>query len=387
MQEPRFQNSDSVEAMHPFAKARCIEYDKSGKATPGGAQTIVDLAEEYAELLRLPSPVLPIRGTSGQVMAAMSLALQMSRRPSRVSFYMGAVSAESRAKAKSLKDEWREWRTLALATVGTPLMAAMPAMGADGYTWVRESMAPQCRVERMVAACASLRYVAGRSAGSTAPRIVMGSRGEVKKVSPNETPSCRIWSGAGHSLMDEALTRFRNGRKVVAALPVNPKKPGGLLLSGGCHGPEEDACIRSTLHPLLVAALADGAGGVTAACRALENGGAVVMPGVEVFRGSAREGYPWLDEPVPLTAIVAFTVPLPSSEGGGGNRGKLQEALLLQKFELIVSEAARLGAHCLLVSGRYASAGQLSDLTVVRRVLGAALLSVSHELEDVVLTD
>jgi hypothetical protein len=188
--------------------------------------------------------------------------------------------------------------------------------------------------------------------------------------------------------MDEAAARASQGKKVVAALPVRAQqKPGGALLEGGCLGPEEESCIRSNLHASLVSV--GGRGGAPAVgqkkgVRSSIEDGVVVSPGVQLFRGSAQEGFPWLEAPLSLSGVLSFTVPLPSSDsepGRGGDRSKLQETLLLQKFELVISEAERLGAKCLVVSSCCGGAA------VVRRVLGTALTAVLHEIEEVVLTD
>jgi hypothetical protein len=399
MKEPRFQSHDEALTLHPYVRARCLEY-KNGAAAAGrdAAQHILSLAEEYEELLRLPNPMLPIRGTSAQIMAAVCLVFQRwggTARPFKaLTFFIGEDSAASRAKAMSLKAEWGEWRRLAVATAETPLMTALPSMGAgaDGYSWIRDSVSAQCRVERLAGAFASLRY--SNKCASGTKELVAGTRmvsmavGQAAVTRPplGTTQTCRIWSGKGRTLMDEAEKQARGGRKVVAALPVSQhERVGGALLEGGCPGAEEDACIRSNLYSSLAAFggrdSSTLAGGRKGAKGAPLTDGILVSPGVEVFRGSAREGYPWLGAPARLEAVMSFTAPSSGSEGGNGDLAKLQEALLLQKFEVLVSEAARLRARCLVVSAGF------GKTAVVRRALQAAIISVSNDIEDAVLTD
>ncbi len=101
------------------------------------------------------------------------------------------------------------------------------------------------------------------------------------------------------SLIDE-------GRKVALLDAANEHHPGGSPF--GARAQEEQICRRSNLYPALVRAknLLDQQGSF------IQTNEALFIKDIVIFRGSANEGYPFLDTPFPLPIIASAALDLNS---------------------------------------------------------------------------
>jgi len=205
-------------------------------------------------------------------------------------------------------------------------------------------------------------------------------------------------------ILDIAAEETSKGHKVAVLSAASGFQVGSGFLTGGCHhlGAEEALCMQSTLFFSLqrAAVLAEEQGlqdtfGLPVH---IPERGAVVSPGVEVFRHGVDTGYAPMNRTTEIAAIVSFSmpnrnsslkdVPLDRREGDG------YDQLLEDKFQAALTGAARAGARLLVLPK--VGCGEFENLPAdVGRILGRCLARFngyfdtlivvgSHELYDAV---
>jgi len=193
-------------------------------------------------------------------------------------------------------------------------------------------------------------------------------------------PEVRVTT-SDSTAFETAVEQARSGKsRVAVVIEGSADMPGGGFLVGKPHGDEEEACARSTLFISLREAARRAK--VESLCNAagrpvhIPEDGAVLSPGVEVFRKGAHKNYASMVEPARLAAVLSVSMP----QLGGRRevpRGSAflpaYKRLLEQKFEMVVQGINRVRADVVALSdvgcGKHGN-----DPMLVGRAFGRALL-------------
>lgn len=205
-----------------------------------------------------------------------------------------------------------------------------------------------------------------RSLGSKSANAAPGGRGEQART--NNT--CK-------APFQAAVELARTGLKIGLLVPASGFKIGGAFLVGRDRGLEEEACMRSTLFPMLLQ-------------HTCPDDGALLLSDVCVFRHGASEAYAPMKTEVDLSFLcMAFPnlAPRLSSQGHeirGPPQGSMNNAtyafVLRPKIECALTLASKEGLEALVVSDE-----GLAELSNDEELFGRVLASVISTTSDVKL--
>ncbi|CAJ1359986.1 unnamed protein product, partial [Effrenium voratum] len=292
--------------------------------------------------------------------------------------------------------------------------ASAPALGSDGtHTWLRTGNSePERAARRAVAGQTSrcvecLGYVLGNQ--TVLLRYISRCVAGTKLVSP----SCGFWPTADTTLPEPSATSSlvfeqrtvlesaeawcAKGYKVAAVNAASAYHCGGGFSSGGRHALEESMCVQSTLYSSLQRGqqLAHEANVRSPPWLGdrwtphLPADGALLSPWVEVFRRGTNEGYPFMQRPFLLQAMISVAMPnrnermSDSPVDAPRDHTEYMEALKARWRAALVA-AFVAGANCLVLPD--AGCGVFrNEPQAVGRALGEALLVLGSAFEQVVL--
>jgi len=105
------------------------------------------------------------------------------------------------------------------------------------------------------------------------------------------------------SPIERAAELSIHGLKPAVLSAASAYHAGGGFTSGGRHALEEAFCMQSTLYPSLEKVLSVSKGQMH-----IPEDGAIVSPGVEIFRRGSDQGYPLHQTTVPIAAVVSVAM-------------------------------------------------------------------------------
>jgi len=332
---------------------------------------IVSLAQDYAKHLGAPAPRLAVQGSPYEMMAALSLALYMtSKAPSAVTFVSDLSNARAQQKVHAILSAWREWQDTSKG---------------EG----RELVWSTNRLDRISCACMALQYAVSQNHTKGLMRrthaLSWFKHGhQLRRASSHEAPSFKL-SLSSLTAIEAAVHDARKSRRVVVGIAASSSRIGGALLSGGHHGPEEEACMRSGLFFSLQAA-ADQVHnkhllGSTSCDSHIPEDGVVISSDVKVFREGANKDYALLHSPVELAGMLSYSVP---QHLGSDPVAEFQ--LFRRKFEALVHATNIVGGNVLVLSHVDCKHTAESTTGMMAKALGEALMVARGEIEEVVLT-
>jgi len=359
MPEPR------VEALGGFSPWKGFPCRPSAQPPPpppvaGAVAAVRGLAELMAEDLSRSSAtmwdaltVVCVPGTHPPevVAAALSVALYLAG----VEEPVFLVVRVARRRRRAVREALQEWQRRARLDADAPTWGALNARGGS-YRWISQDSDPACRLERLAGAFTTLRQGA-RLRSVTA---LVRSTKLLTPLCQRPAPCCVrtvVWHSEG-TVLEAALSRARQGFRVVAVSAASAYQVGGGFLSGGRHALEESICTQSTLFFSLLRAAQ------LAADRDLRDqqgtrvhipeDGAILSPGVEVFRDGTEHGYPPCGQGrVWLEAIISVAMPNmnPSlADAPFDWRSKHERELLVErKFHAVLQGAAVVDAEVLVL--------------------------------------
>lgn len=386
---------------------------------------VVNAAGEYTDLLRSGEAALPACSSPEQTLAALALALYMvggKTLPHRLTVCITAAQASERefpsnrgVFARDLLDEWMEWRHAAMAVKNRPLPEPLQPMYGD-YCWISESNAPECYLERLACACATLCYATTlRSTDALvsrtkllSPSLQQRPRVAEYEFVPSEPEELKVTMSSNVTL-EVAIEEARHQRHVAIVLAASPDRIGGNFLVGGQHGMEEEICARSNFYFSLqeAARLAAAAGICEPSGQPVHipPDGTVVSPGVQIFRDSANRGYSPLSMPVTLAAVLSISqLKRPCSQSSsarrstngrpasqGSSRSVSPRPCMIEyvqdirkKFETVLQAANNVRAEVLVISD--SCCGDSTDPLMLGHAFGCALQTSRGQLLEVILT-
>lgn len=242
------------------------------------------------------------------VLAALSLALYLEHVDEPLSILM---RVPHRSDRKGIQRAWKDWQQRARSDIDAPHLEPLRAR-ADGYGWVRKDTHPCSYLARLAAAFGTLRH--GSLLGSV-PSLLRGTQ-LLSTQCRRPQPHCNLtamWH-CDRPVLEVAAQRARQGFRVAAVSAASAYSVGGGFLSGGRHALEESMCMQSTLyfslqraaHLALECGIRDG----QEQPLHIPEDGALLSPGVEVFRDGTDKGYALCSEgPVWLEAVLSVAMP------------------------------------------------------------------------------
>eukprot|EP00929_Paragymnodinium_shiwhaense_P070489 TRINITY_DN35695_c0_g1_i1.p1 TRINITY_DN35695_c0_g1~~TRINITY_DN35695_c0_g1_i1.p1 ORF type:complete len:896 (-),score=178.98 TRINITY_DN35695_c0_g1_i1:45-2732(-) len=313
---------------------------------------LLDIIGEYAVELQKPHPVLPLRVSPDETMAALSAAcfvagLNCGQTPGQLTFHIRHDSTKARGTAVEQLDAYRNWRELAngaelRCTEYAPLIA-------NSYRWLRSDKSNRCFMERLACACQSLRHT------STLVNVTRMTK-EMQWLPLPKTGVAAVSTDPMHICIEPstdgpieaAVNLGRVGRRVAVALPMNLRKPGGAFLLGGCHGLQEELCVRSTIYRGLLQGhrnMLDRVGGKDEDLSNAITEGAYILPHVELFRNSMSAGYMPFANPILLSSVVCFDLAAVRDRYRGVRRRAMLQAQLANHLRLLMQLLLRAASH------------------------------------------
>lgn len=200
-----------------------------------------------------------------------------------------------------------------------PVLAPQLEMMNGSWAWIRSSNGPQHRQARLEAG-RRLREafkVGGYAVkcGGTLHEIHfkrltdMISQTSVLSISANlpaldADPGLKtVYEYHSGSAIERAAELSIHGFKPAVLSAASAYHAGGGFTSGGRHALEEAFCMQSTLYPSLEKILSASQGPSH-----IPEDGAIVSPGVEIFRRGSDQGYPLHQTTVPIAAVVSVAM-------------------------------------------------------------------------------
>lgn len=334
------------------------------KGSQGGTQSaLTALAERMVQALRSAKR----NGYQGQVelsipdeqpaemcLAALSMALlriSQEGMPEPTDLILCLSRRRSRGPVLTA---WREWQERSRLDKFNVKWEPLPNRKGS-HRWIREDNRPECRLQRLAAAVSALRHAFHHR---SVPALMQGTR-LLRPVRLRPSPRCQ-WTSlrhTGETVLDAAMGRARLGAKVAAVSAASAYQVGGGFLSGGRHALEESMCMQSTLFMSL-----QQAARLAAAKRLTDErgrrlhipeDGAVLSPGVQVFRKGTSCGYAPCMEETCLAAVVSVAMPNvnPCNSSSPMEWRSPEEQVLLveRKLHAMLQGAALVEAEVLVV--------------------------------------
>ncbi|CAE8737556.1 unnamed protein product [Polarella glacialis] len=242
-------------------------------------------------------------------LAALSVAL-VNQSLCRLPASTMVLSVSQPRLRQPMMSAWKEWRDLSRIDALFELGSLQPR--SNSFSWLREDNSPNSRLERIAGAFSTLRQ-GGRLRSVT---DMVANTQLLWPVRSSPAPRCKCTSvkHSTETVMEVARKKARMGLRVVAVNAASAYQVGGGFTSGGRHALEEAMCMQSTLFFSLqqAARLAEEKGLCDERGRRLHipEDGAVLSPGVEVFREGTRRGYVSSGNvPDRLAAVVSVAMP------------------------------------------------------------------------------
>lgn len=350
------------------------------------AMAIIELGKDFAEL------ILKTSKDKKTMKSARGLPVEMILAGLSLGFFIAGVEKAPYIELKHVPDidpgelleTWQIWQRNAK---NPQPLRPLDRKGME-FRWIYEDRSPVAHLERLAAAAKSLSH------GYVLLRRQHGIPSISKLCNGTELIEDVDLPGAGGDglpiqlefakgdILDIAVEETGKGNKVAVLSMASGYQVGSGFATGGCHhlGAEEALCMQSTLFFSLqrAAVLAEehGLQDTFGLPVHIPERGAVVSPGVEVFRHGVDTGYAPMQRSTEISAIVSFSmpnknsslkdVPLDRREGDG------YDQLLADKFQAALTGAARAGARLLVLP--MLGCGELQNSPAdVGRILGRTL--------------
>jgi len=222
---------------------------------------------------------------------------------------------------------------------------------------------------------------------------IIAARGSSKPGTKNVDGP--VWSAHAMGLAMQVAVQLTNvGCQVGLVNAASAYQVGGGFFVGGRHALEESLCMQTTLFNSLLAAKDKAKSeGVYASAHAnprhpahadawqchMPEDGVVLSPHVEVMRRGTYEGYPFLEHPVRLAAIVSVAMPNCNARMRDAPVDRpLQDdvyfKLLEQKFGAMFAAGQHAGAEVLVIPDIGCGVYE-NDPSIVGRIMGEVLLA------------
>jgi len=323
----------------------------------------------------------------------------------------------ARAEESPLQPSPLRWRALKESELPRELPFVLANRGAvprhlpgregerDGeWVWIRKQNDEKARAERRVASALTRQCTAAGGYVLDGSRIELNSVEDMCSRTRVLAPSLGNVAPPGQSpeFPETGLRRMpqdvfsmqaaellakeechQEGRGVAVVSAASAYHCGGGFLTGGRHALEEAICMQTTLHPsiaqarLEALAAAGAEDGEESHFAYIPRDGAVLSPRVELFREGTSQGYPFMQRPVELAAVISVAMfnknpavgdaPLDAPEDLN-----LYEQIVADKFRSVLAAAVSAGASALVMCdvgcGVY-----MNDPAIVGRVFGEVL--------------
>jgi uncharacterized protein (TIGR02452 family) len=263
----------------------------------------------------------------------------------------------------------------------------------DPYLWIRKKNEPSDREARRQGCSATT--AACRKCGYELPdrtvalsldlqtSVIVSDEADI--APPLGAASYSSWITANKETIPAgALRAFQDGfTKVAVVSAASGYHCGGGFSTGGRHALEEALCTSSTLYASLkpLASEKNGKSGGY-----IPKNGVILSKGVEFFRGSTNEGYPFLDEPW-VADVISVAMPnlnprVQDSPVAQFESTSEYEKVILAKWRavMVAADQAKVTALCICDAG----CGVFqNDASTVGRLLGMTLRSRPSGLQHV----
>lgn len=327
------------------------------QALPNVAGVIQEIATGMREELQAPAHrrgggarVTAPKQAPEVVLAALSVALLLAcvEKP-----LLLTLRISRRSDRRPLLDAWRKWS--GRARLDAPHWGPMrPRHG--GYRWLKEDNAPFSRLERLAAAFVTLRQAA--RLWSVTDLVNNTQLLAPLCLRPAARCICTVLWHSRETVLEIAARRAQQGKRVVAISAGSAYHVGGGFLTGGRHALEEAMCMQSTLFFSLQRAaqkaqerdLRDAQGNRIH----IPEDGAILSPGVEVFRDGTAAGYaPCAHGRTWLAAVISVAMPNMNpnmTDCPTEHRSKsAMKTLVERKLHAVLQGAARVDAEVIVV--------------------------------------
>eukprot|EP00930_Biecheleria_cincta_P008385 TRINITY_DN109815_c0_g1_i1.p1 TRINITY_DN109815_c0_g1~~TRINITY_DN109815_c0_g1_i1.p1 ORF type:complete len:586 (+),score=83.22 TRINITY_DN109815_c0_g1_i1:56-1813(+) len=341
-----------------------LQVAMKGKSSQGCTQSaLTSLAERMVQALRSAKRngalrqvelSMPDEQPAELCLAALSLALLRTSQEGMTGPTDMILCLSRRRSRGPVLTAWRQWQERSRLDRVNVKWEPLPERKGS-HRWIREDNGPECRLQRLGAAFSTLRQVFHHR---SVPALVQGTR-LLRPVRLRPSPHCQ-WTSLRHTgdtVLDAAVGRARLGVKVAAVNAASAYQVGGGFLSGGRHALEEAMCMQSTLFVSLQQAARLAAAKRLTDQRGrrlhIPEDGAVLSPGVQVFRKGTSCGYAPCLEATCLAAVVSVAMPNvnPCNSSSPMEWRSPEEQVLLveRKLHAVLQGAALVEAEVLVV--------------------------------------
>lgn len=243
------------------------------------------------------------------------------------------------------------------------------------HSWIRQANSSTDRSQRRLSANST--RVASQDGGymldgqwvklDSVDRLVSSTRlvraseaSEASKLPSRRSSASVEWSRhePGQAVR-VAVDRATSGQKVALVNASSAYHVGGGFESGGRHALEEAICTQSTLFESLSAFHDNARGADDESPKYIPADGAVLSPGVQVFRGGSDDGYPFLPgtddgSAARLAAVVSVAMPnrnprVMDAPVDAPSNQKEYHATLVQRFTAALTAALLAEASVVVV--------------------------------------
>lgn len=300
--------------------------------------------------------VVPVSPSPDIVLAALAVAFFVAsvREPLFI-----VLQVPRRGDCRGIRETWTQWSRQARLDLDVGNSRMAPAQAKRGSCrWLREDTSPACSLARLALAFTTLR----RGARSPSVRALVGDTRLLSNLAsrPSHQFVCTAFCHfVDTTVLEVAVERRREGHRVVAVNAASGYQLAGGFLTGGRHALEESMCTQSTLFFSLQQAAIRAA--ESNLCDAqgtrlhIPEDGAILSPGVEVFRQGSAQGYAAFENGGSLILDAVISVAMPNMNPNMQDcpmdwRNKAQrERLVERKLRTVLQAASMMDAEVVVL--------------------------------------